>query len=87
MTFGEAGTFDSLNPFITKGNAPSAISNLTVETLMGRSYDEPFSLYGLLAQSIDTDADRTYVEFTLRPEAVVNSSSIEPRSPPTSANR
>ena len=69
VTFGEAGTFDSLNPFITKGNAPSAISNLTIETLMGRSYDEPFTLYGLLAASIDTDEDRTFVEFTLRPEA------------------
>ena len=36
---------------------------------MGRSYDEPFTLYGLLAESIDTDAARTYVEFTLREEA------------------
>jgi peptide/nickel transport system substrate-binding protein len=69
VVFGEAGTFDSLNPFITKGNAPAAVSSLTVETLMGRSYDEPFSLYGLLAQSIDTDDARTYVAFTLRPEA------------------
>jgi peptide/nickel transport system substrate-binding protein len=69
VVFGEAGTFDSLNPFITKGNAPSAVSSLTVETLMGRSYDEPFTLYGLLAESIDTDPDRTWVEFTLRPEA------------------
>lgn len=66
ITFGEAGGFDSLNPFITKGQAPAAVSNLVVETLMGRSYDEPFSLYGLLAESIDTDAARSYVEFTLR---------------------
>ncbi len=66
IRFGEAGSFDSLNPFITKGRAATGISNLTVETLMGRNYDEPFSLYGLLAESIDTDAARTYVEFTLR---------------------
>ena len=66
IAFGEPGSFDSLNPFITKGSAPSSVSSLTVETLMGRSYDEPFTLYGLLAESIDTDADRTYVEFTLR---------------------
>ncbi|MBC7739816.1 MAG: ABC transporter substrate-binding protein, partial [Candidatus Saccharibacteria bacterium] len=66
ITFGEPGSFDSLNPFITKGSAPSSVSSLTVETLMGRSYDEPFTLYGLLAESIDTDADRTYVAFTLR---------------------
>lgn len=66
ITFGEPGSFDSLNPYITKGSAPAAISSLTVETLMGRSYDEPFTLYGLLAESVDTDADRSYVAFTLR---------------------
>ena len=69
IVFGEAGTFDSLNPFITKGSAPSGVSLLTVETLMGRSYDEPFSLYGLLAESIDTDEARSYVAFTLREAA------------------
>ncbi|MBN8631261.1 MAG: ABC transporter substrate-binding protein [Rhodobacterales bacterium] len=67
--WGEAGSFDSFNPFVTKGRPALGISTLTVETLMGRNYDEPFSLYGLLAESIDTDAARTYVEFTLRPEA------------------
>ena len=66
VTFGEAGSFDSLNPFITKGQAPGSIATLVTETLMGRSYDEPFSLYGLLAESIDTDDARSYVEFTLR---------------------
>lgn len=67
--WGEAGSYDSFNPFVTKGRPALGISTLTVETLMGRSYDEPFSLYGLLAESIDTDDARTYVEFTLRPEA------------------
>ncbi len=66
VVFGESGSFDSLNPFIIKGNAPAGLSALTVETLMGRSYDEPFSLYGLLAESIDTDDARSYVAFTLR---------------------
>jgi peptide/nickel transport system substrate-binding protein len=67
--WGEAGSYDSFNPFVTKGRPALGISALTVETLMGRNYDEPFSLYGLLAESIDTDEGRTYVEFTLRPEA------------------
>lgn len=67
--WGEAGSYDSFNPFVTKGRPALGISALTVETLMGRNYDEPFSLYGLLAESIDTDEARTYVEFTLRPEA------------------
>lgn len=66
IVFGESGGFDSLNPFIVKGAAPAGISLLTIETLLGRSYDEPFSLYGVLAESVDTDDARTYVEFTLR---------------------
>lgn len=66
IVFGESGGFDSLNPFIVKGRAPAGLSALTVETLMGRSYDEPFTLYGLLAESVRTDAARSFVEFTLR---------------------
>lgn len=66
IVFGEGGTFDSLNPFITNGQSATGISALTVETLMGRSYDEPFTLYGLLAESINTDEARSFVEFTLR---------------------
>lgn len=66
IVFGESGGFDSLNPFIVKGTAPTGVSLLTVETLLGRSYDEPFSLYGVLAESVDTDDARSFVEFTLR---------------------
>lgn len=66
---GEPGGFDSLNPFIVKGRAPYGIGAHTVETLMGRSLDEPFTLYGLLAESVETDDTRSWVEFTLRPEA------------------
>ena len=66
IVFGESGGFDSLNPFILKGNAPAGVSTLTVETLMGRSYGEPFALYGLLAESVETDEARSFVAFTLR---------------------
>jgi len=69
IVFGEPGGFDSLNPWILKGNAPWALGLHTVETLMGRSIDEPFTLYGLLAESVETDDARSWVEFTLRPEA------------------
>jgi peptide/nickel transport system substrate-binding protein len=69
VIFGESGGFDSLNPFILKGNAPAGVSALTVETLLGRSYDEPFTLYGLLAESVETDEARSFVAFTLRDEA------------------
>ena len=69
IVFGEPGGFDSLNPWILKGSAPWGLGIHTVETLMGRSIDEPFTLYGLLAESVDTDDARSWVEFTLRPEA------------------
>ncbi|WP_241559847.1 extracellular solute-binding protein [Solirhodobacter olei] len=69
LVMGDVGGFDSLNPFIIKGRAPYWLSPLTVESLMGRSYDEPFTLYGLLAESITTPPDRSWVEFTLNPKA------------------
>jgi len=66
---GEVGSFDSLNPHILKGRVPWQLRFLAHESLMGRSYDEPFTLYGLLAESIEVPDDRSWVEFTLRPEA------------------
>lgn len=77
---GWIGSFDSLNPFIVKGLPPQGIraplvsgSNIiaghVVESLMVRGLDEPFTLYGLLAQSVETDAARTFVTFTLNPTA------------------
>jgi peptide/nickel transport system substrate-binding protein len=71
---GILGTFDSLNPYIVKGLAAQAargsvIGGYVVESLMQRGYDEPFTLYGLLAQTVETDAARSYVTFTLNPAA------------------
>ncbi len=69
IVFAELGGFDSLNPYILRGRAPWALGALTVESLMGRNYSEPFGLYGVLAESVETDAARSFVAFTLRPEA------------------
>lgn len=66
ITLSMNGSFDTLNPFITNGTPAEGIAPYTFETLMARSYDEPFTLYGLLAESISTDDARSYVEFTLR---------------------
>ena len=66
---GEVGSFDSLNPFIVKGSVHWQLRFMMGESLMARSLDEPFSLYGLLAESVETAEDRSWVEFTLRPEA------------------
>jgi len=60
------GTFDSFNPFIPKGNAGTGWA---VERLLVSSGDEPFTKYGLIAESIEWPQDRSWVTFTLRPEA------------------
>jgi peptide/nickel transport system substrate-binding protein len=67
--FGVLGSFDSLNPSIVKGNPAPGMREYVYESLLARSSDEPFSLYGLLAESIETPEDRSWATFTLRPEA------------------
>ena len=62
------GTFDNLNPFIIKGVLARG-HHLVFESLLKRTWDEPFSLYGLIAQSIEVPDDRSFVTFVLRPEA------------------
>lgn len=76
ITYGVVGTFDSLNPFILKSMRTTArgmwdpeFGNLIYEPLMQRSRDEPFTLYGLLAQSVEWDEDRTFIQFNLNPKA------------------
>ncbi|KXG87628.1 extracellular solute-binding protein [Agrobacterium bohemicum] len=76
VSYGVVGTFDSLNPFILKGMRTTArgvwdpeFGNLLYEPLMQRSGDEPFSLYGLLAETAEWDDDRTYIQFNLNPKA------------------
>ncbi len=69
IVFGVLGSFDSINPFIIKGVTAAGLRDYVFESLMGRALDEPFSLYGLLAQSIETPDDRSSVTFRLRPEA------------------
>ncbi len=46
-----------------------AFGNLVFESLLARSDDEPFTLYGLLAETVETPPDRGWVEFTLNPKA------------------
>jgi peptide/nickel transport system substrate-binding protein len=66
---GVLGTFDSLNPLIVMGLPVQTIRGYVVESLMARGYDEPFTLYGLLARSVQTDDARDYVTFALDPAA------------------
>ncbi len=66
---GVLGTFDSLNPLIVRGLAVQQIRGFVVESLMARGNDEAFTLYGLLAKSVETDDVRSYVAFHLDPRA------------------
>ena len=63
--------FDSLNPFIAKGNAADQLG-LLYDTLTFHSPDEPFTEYGLLAQRIERDPHNRFVRFHLRPQARFN---------------
>jgi len=69
IVLGNTGGFDSLNPFVRKGTVPWQLRFFTHESLMGRSWDEPFALYGLLAESVEVPDDRSWVAFTLRADA------------------
>ncbi len=77
ITYGVVGTFDSLNPMIVQGGLTSArglssdplLGNLVFESLLMRSADEPFTLYGFIAETVETPPDRSWVEFTINPNA------------------
>ena len=68
VTLSAIGTFDNLNPFILKGVPAAGIGN-TFDTLTVASTDEPASEYGLVAETIETPPDRSWVAFTLRAAA------------------
>ncbi len=76
IAYGVVGTFDNLNPFILKSMRTTArgmwdpqFGNLVVEPLMQRSRDEPFTLYGLLAETVEWDEERSFIQFNLNPRA------------------
>jgi peptide/nickel transport system substrate-binding protein len=76
LHFGVVGTFNNLNPFIVKAKRTTArgmwdpeLGNFVVESLMMRSKDEPFTMYGLLAETVEWDEARTYIQFNLNPKA------------------
>ena len=63
------GSFDSVNPFIVKGSPVTGTRTYVFESLLGRNWNEPFSLYGLVAETIDVSDDRQTFTFKIRPEA------------------
>ena len=67
------GTFDSLNPFIVKGTPAGGLiylgQSFLYDALMEQSYDEPFSMYCLLCETVERDPGNKWIAFNLRPEA------------------
>ncbi len=66
---GAFGSFDSLNPLIIKGVAANGMRDFTIESLMARGLDEPFTLYGLVAETVEVPEDRSSITFHLNPKA------------------
>ncbi len=70
---GHAGSFDNLNPLIVKGTDLRGIGGsamlLPVESLMTSAEDEPDSMYGLIAETVELAEDRSWAVFSLRPQA------------------
>lgn len=69
LTMSAYGSFDSLNPLIVKGVAANGIRDFVIESLMARGLDEPFTLYGLIAETVEMPDDRSSITFHLNPKA------------------
>ncbi|MFC7051352.1 extracellular solute-binding protein [Hansschlegelia quercus] len=60
---GWLGGFDTLNPYAYKGHQAQGLKGFVYESLMARNYDEPFSLYGLVAESVELPDERDFIVF------------------------
>jgi len=76
VTYGVVGTFDSVRPFIVRsmrtharGVVDPVFGNLIYEPLMQRSQDEPFTLYGMLAETVEWDEERSFIQYNINPAA------------------
>ena len=63
------GTFDSLNPYLLKGLSAEGLGTLVFESLLEKSLDEPFSMYGLIAEDFYLAEDELSVTFHINPAA------------------
>jgi microcin C transport system substrate-binding protein len=65
----EIGQFDHLVPYLDKGIGVSDIDGLVYSPLAVRSLDEPYTVYGLIAQGIERAPDGLWLRFYLDPRA------------------
>lgn len=66
------GSYNSLNPFLLKSISANGLGTLMFESLLTKSWDEPFSAYALLAEDVALSDDNLSVIFKLNPKASFN---------------
>lgn len=69
LTIGLVGSFDSFNPYIVRGQSAGDVQTYVYQALLTRSLDEPFSLYGCLAEAVALAEERDAIAFRLNPQA------------------
>ncbi len=69
LTLAQQGSFDNLNPLIIKGVPAAGLRDFLFESLMARGRDEPFTLYGQIAQYVEVPPDRSFITFHLNKKA------------------
>ncbi|MGO9943124.1 MAG: ABC transporter substrate-binding protein, partial [Rhodoblastus sp.] len=70
LHLGAFGAFDNHNPYgVNAGSTALGLTGPVYESLMARNFDEPFTLYGLIARTIETNDERSFVTFRLNPAA------------------
>lgn len=76
LTLPALGGFDTLNPFTLKGDKEAGIAMLLFDSLAEKSWDEPFTVYGLLAEDIALAEDGLSVTFRLNAAARFSDGSV-----------
>ena len=74
VKFGSYGSFDNLNRVAFKGSKAAGLGYVN-DTLMRRVWDEAFSLYGLIAETVELPEDRSFIIFYLNPNATFHDGS------------
>ncbi|MBC3948804.1 extracellular solute-binding protein [Pseudomonas folii] len=65
----EIGQFDHLMPYLDKGTGVSQINGMLYSPLAVRSLDEPYTVYGLVAERIERSEDGLSLRFYINPKA------------------
>ncbi|SEI62400.1 extracellular solute-binding protein [Pseudomonas sp. NFR16] len=65
----EIGQFDHIMPYLDKGTGVSQVNGLLYAPLAVRSLDEPYTVYGLIAEKMERGADGMSLRFYLNPKA------------------